>query len=140
MTDEAWKSRVEKDMKLCNEHRVRLDERTISQQKEIDTTDGLLSDLYDYKNDIYRKLTENKANAVTVKDHNELATQVTRLNTEKKFLPYVIMIVSLIGTLVTAIYAVNKLTGGENVGKSRNKVEAHERLPVLRSEMSKDNQ
>lgn len=127
-------------MKACNENRVRLEEHDKAQQKEIDESKSLVSELYDYKNDIYRKITENKANAVTVKDYNELAKSVTQLKTEKKFLPYTVMIISLIGTIISGVYITNKLTRGKYVGKSRSQVEANERLPVLRSEVFEDNQ
>ena len=138
--DENWKRRVEEDMKSCNENRVRLEEHDKAQQKEIDGGQEQLSELYDYKNDIYRKLTENKANAATIKEHHALAKQVTQLKTEKKFLPYVIMIISLISAIVTVIYATNKLTRGDNVRESKNKVEVNERLSVLRSEVPEDSQ
>ena len=140
MTEELWRQRVDADMKSCNEQRVRLEEHDKAQQKEIDISKSELSELYDYKNDIYRKITENKANAATVTDHNELAKQVTQLKTEKKFLPYVVMIVSLIGTIMSGIYITNKLTRGKYVSKSRSPIEVNERLPVLRPEMFKDHQ
>jgi hypothetical protein len=138
LVDEQWKHRVEGDMKTCNEQRVRLEEHDKTQQKEIDESKSLVSELYDYKNDIYRKITENCANAATVKDHNELAKQVTQLKTEKKFFPYVVMIISLIGTIMSGVYIANKLTRGEHVSKSSHTNETHERLPVLRTPMSED--
>jgi hypothetical protein len=139
MVDEQWKHRVDDDMKACNEQRIRLEEHDKTQQKEIDESKSLISDLYDYKNDIYKKITESKGDSVTQKDHNALAKCVTQLKTERKFLPYVIMIVSLIGTIVSCVYMANRLTRGDNVRESRNKVEVNERLPVLRSEMPENN-
>lgn len=138
MTEEHWKNKVDESMKTCNEQRVRLEEHDKAQQKEIDTNSEQLSELYDYKNDIYRKITENKANAVSHYEHSELKTQVTQLRTEKKFLPYVVMIISLIGTIISGIYITNKLTRGTYVGKSSNQNETHERLPVLRTPMFED--
>jgi hypothetical protein len=138
MTDEHWKHKVDESMKACNEQRVRLEEHDKAQQKEIDTNSEQLSDLYDYKNDIYRKLTENRSNAASIKDHNVLVQEVTRLKTEKKFLPYVVMIISLVATIISGIYITNKLTRREHVGKSSNQDATHERLSVLRSEMPKD--
>jgi nitrogen fixation/metabolism regulation signal transduction histidine kinase len=135
MLEADWKARVELDMKHCTENRVRLEEHDKAQQKEIDTASEQLSDLYDYKNDIYRKITEDRANAAKIQDYRELATEVTKLKTEKKFLPYFVMVLTLLITIATAIYSVNKLTRGTDVNKSSNKIEAHERLPVLRSEM-----
>lgn len=140
MADEQWKHKVDEDMKQCNEQRVRLEEHDKTQQKEIDEGKSQLSELYDYKNDIYRKITENKSNSATVRDHNELARQVTQLKTEKKFLPYVVMIISLIGTIISGIYITNKLTRGKYVSKSRSQIEVNERLPVLRSELFEDHQ
>jgi hypothetical protein len=136
--EEHWKQKVDADMKSCNEQRVRLEEHDKAQKKEIDSNKGELSDLYDYKNDIYRKLTENRANAATTNDHNELKDQVTQLRTEKKFIPYVVMIISLIGTILSGVYIMNKLTRGDDVNKSGNKIEINERLSVLRPELSKD--
>jgi hypothetical protein len=138
MIEEHWKNKVEADMKQCNEQRVRLEEHDKAQQKELDADSELISDLYDYKNDIYRKITENKANAVAHRDHHELKIQVTQLRTEKKFLPYVVMIISLIGTIISGIYITNKLTRGTYVGKSSSANETHERLPVLRTPMLED--
>jgi hypothetical protein len=131
-TRHQWNRRVDMDMRACNETRVRLEEHDKAQQKELDSHKKELSELYDYKNDIYRKITENKAVAATVLEHNELKTQVTQLKTEKKFLPYLVMIISLVGTIVSGIYITNKLTRGEDVSKSGNKTEVNERLPVLR--------
>jgi hypothetical protein len=138
--EEEWKLKVEEDMKVCMASRVRLEERDKAQQKDIDEQWKQISDLFDYKNDIYRKITENNASAAKVKDCLELAKAVTVLKTEKKFLPYFVMIITLIVTLASAIYAVNKFTRGEDVNKSRSQNEVNERLPVLRSEMPKDNQ
>lgn len=137
-TKAQWNRRVDIDMRSFNEQRVRLEEHDKAQQKEIDSNKEMLSELYDYKNDIYRKLTENKANAATAKDHNDLVKQVTQLKTEKKFLPYVVMIISLIGTIMSGIYITNKLTRGEHVSKSRSTVETDERLSVLRTPMLKN--
>jgi len=128
---------VDVDMRKYNETRVRLEEHDKAQQKEIDFNKEQLSELYDYKNDIYRKLTESKANSVTPTEFHDLKQKVTELNTEKKFLPYVIMIVSLIGTILSGIVITNKLTRGKHDGKS-DQVETHERLPVLRSDMPKN--
>lgn len=140
MAEDNWKQRVDADMKSCNEQRVRLEEHDKAQQKEIDTNAEQVSELYDYKNDIYRKITENRANAPTVIDHNKLAKEVTQLKTERKFLPYVIMIISLIGTIISGIYITNKLTRGKYVSKSSSPIEVNERLPVLRSELFKDHE
>lgn len=138
--DDDRNRKIDDEMKTCNEIRVRLEEHDKVQQKEIDHTKSEVSELYDYKNDIYRKITENKANAATVKDHNELAKQVTQLKTEKKFLPYVVMIISLIGTIISGVYITNKLTRGKYVGKQCSQIEVNERLPVLRSQLSEDNE
>lgn len=137
-TRDQWNRRVDLDMRSCNETRVRLEEHDKAQQKEIDSNKEEISELYDYKNDIYRKVTENKANAATVTDYNVMKERVTQLQTEKKFLPYVVMIISLIGTIMSGIYITNKFSRGEHVGKSSNKNEAHERLPVLRTPVSKN--
>ncbi len=131
-TRHQWNRRVDVDMRNCNEMRVRLEEHDKSQQKEIDSHKKELSKLYDYKNDIYRKITENKADAATVLQHNDLKHLVTQLKTEKKFLPYLVMVISLIGTIVSGIYITNKLTRGGDVSKSGNTTEIDERLPVLR--------
>ncbi len=137
--DAIWKHKVDADMKSCAESRVRLEEHDKAQQKEIDHTKSQIDDLYDYKNDIYRKITENKANAAEIKEYNELVREVAQLKTEKKFLPYVVMIISLIGTILSGIYITNKLTGGDNVGKSRSSIEINEGLPVLRPKMPENN-
>jgi hypothetical protein len=137
-TRDQWNRRLDIDMRRCNETRVRLEEHDKAQQKELDSHKEELSELYDYKNDIYRKITENRANAATVLAHNRLKEQVAQLQTEKKFLPYVVMIISLIGTIISGIYITNKLTRGEHVGKSGNQNEAHERLPILRTPVSEN--
>jgi GTPase involved in cell partitioning and DNA repair len=140
MQDEAWRARIDADNKKCNEARIRLEEHEKSQQKEINENKELISELYDYKNNIYRKLTVLEVDKVDVKDHNSLAKCVTQLKTEKKFLPYVIMILSLIGTIISVVYMTNKFARGVDIGKSRSQVEVNERLPILRSEVPKDNQ
>lgn len=112
MDNEVWKGKVEEDMKSCFEHRVRLDEKTKSQQKEIDENRSLLSDLYDYKNNTYEKITNIEANKVSYKQYNALSKCVTQLKTEKKFLPWLIMGMSLIASVASVVYVISKLAGG----------------------------
>jgi hypothetical protein len=110
--DEKWKQVVDTDMKVCNEMRVRLEEHDKTQQKEIDESKSQISELYDYKNDIFRKLTTIDANKVSYKEYNALVKCVTQLKTEKKFLPYLVMGISLLASIASVIYVISKLAGG----------------------------
>jgi hypothetical protein len=110
--DEIWKAKVDGENKKCNEARVRLEEHEKAQQKEIDNHETLISDLFDYKNDIYRKITENKANAVTKSDFDEVAESVTQLKTEKKFMPWLFVGISIILSIASVVYVITQLAGG----------------------------
>lgn len=117
--DEKWKQTVDKDMKSYNEMRVRLEEHDKNQEKDIAENKELISDLYDYKNNIYKKLTYLEVEKVSVKDHNALAKCVTQLKTEKKFLPWLVMITSLVVSIASLIFIVSKVTHSDKVKSSK---------------------
>ncbi len=122
--DELWKAKIDGENKNCNEARIRLEEQTKSQQKEIDSQEALISDLFDYKNNIYQKITGLEAQKVGYQNFNALAKCVTQLKTEKKFLPYLVMIVTLIGTIASVIYlASDTKHRGDNGNKPRSQTE-----------------
>ena len=93
---EDWKRSVDKEIRICNAFRVLFDERTKQQQKELDEGKKERLELYDYKNDIYRKLTFMKANQIDPKEFRTLSKCVNTLKTEKKFLPWLGVIISVI--------------------------------------------
>ena len=93
---EDWKKQVDKEIRICNAFRVLFDERTKQQQKELDEGKKERLELYDYKNDIYRKLTFMKASQVDPREFRTLSKCVTTLKTEKKFLPWLGLIISII--------------------------------------------
>lgn len=117
--DEKWKQAVDKDMKSCNEMRVRLEEHDKNQEKDIAENKELISGLYDYKNNIYKKLTYLEVEKVSVKDHNAMAKCVTQLKTEKRFLPWLVMITSLVVSIASLIFIVSKVTHPDKVKSSK---------------------
>lgn len=90
--DEHWKDKIERETRECLKHRVRQDERTNSQQKEIDEHGDLISSLHDYKNKIFQK--------------------ITVLEVEKKFLPWIVMILSAAATVGMFLWTIFKAGGG----------------------------
>lgn len=90
--DEQWKAKVDSENKKCNEARIVLQEHEKSQQKEIDDHSDLISELYDYKNKIFQK--------------------ITVLEVEKKFLPYLVMILSACATIGMFVWTILKAGGG----------------------------
>ena len=96
MPDDDWKRSVDKEIRICNAFRVLFDEKTKQQQKELDEGKKERLELYDYKNDIYRKLTFMKASQVDPREFRTLSKCVNTLKTEKKFLPWLGLIISII--------------------------------------------
>ncbi len=94
MIDDVWKSVVDSDMKRCHESGIRLQEADKHQNEKIDKNEELIDHLYDYKNDTYRKITFMEANQIGRKEFNALSKCVNTLKTEKKFWPWLVMIVS----------------------------------------------
>jgi hypothetical protein len=121
--DEQWKHKIEAETRKCLEDRVRLEEQTKSQQKEIDESWKQISELYDYKNNIFQKITGLEAQKVGHKDFNALAKCVTQLKTERKFLPYLVMIVTLIGTIASVVYLTLDANRGKDADKPRSQTE-----------------
>ncbi len=139
MLEERWKEKVDKDSKTCNEQRVRLEEHDKHQQKDIDEHEKLLSDIYDHKNNIYKKITLIEATKVSKKDYNALAKCVTQLKTEKKFFPWLVMGVSLVAAISSILFITYRVTRGTNVIRQpSSEITIDERLPVLRNKMPKD--
>ncbi len=95
--------KVEEDVGDCNERGIRLDERTQEQERKIGKHGDLISDMYDYKNDIYRKITELRERKVDRETYNKLAKCVTQLKTEKKFIPWAVMIVSALCAIAAVV-------------------------------------
>ncbi len=92
MPDETWKRNVESDMKSCLKHRIKLEENTKSQQKEIDENRDFISELYDYKNKLFQK--------------------ITVLEVQKRFLPWLISILSAAATIGLFLWTIYKSKGG----------------------------
>ncbi len=109
MIDEAWKSVVEADMKRCHEARVRLEEADKHQNEKIDKNEELIDHLYDYKNDTYRKITFMEANQIGRKEFTSLSKCVNTLKAEKKFLPWFVMIFSVLGTIISVAFMLFKM-------------------------------
>ena len=114
--EEPWKDK-------CLEDRVRLEERTTSQQKEIDEQWKQISDLFDYKNSLFNKITGLESQKVGYQNFNALSKCVTQLKTEKKFLPYLVMIVTLIGTIASVVYLTYDANRGKDGDKPRSQIE-----------------
>ncbi len=112
MNDEVWKHKVETDMKACNEVRVRLEENDKHQGEKIDKHEELISNLYDYKNDTYRKITFIEANQIGRKEFNTLSKCVNTLKTERKFWPWLVMIVSAAVAIASIVLRVMGTTQG----------------------------
>jgi hypothetical protein len=116
MIDEVWKHKIEADMKKCNEIRVRLEETDKHQGEKIEKNVELIEHMYDYKNNIYRKITFIEANKVDRKEFDAISKCVNTMKTEKKFLPWVVMIFSVIGTIVSVVYMLLKVAAMANAG------------------------
>jgi hypothetical protein len=106
-----------------DEECIRLEEQSKSQQKEIDEQWKQISDLFDYKNNIIQKITGLESQKVSYQSFNALSKCVTQLKTEKKFLPYVVMIVTLIGTIASVLYLTFDANRGKDGDKPRSQVE-----------------
>ena len=116
MSDEDWKKSVDKEIKFCNEARVRLEEHDKQQQKELDEGKKERLELYDYKNDIYKKLTFMKASQVSPEEFKTLSKCVNSLKTEKKFLPWLGLIISMIvGICMLFSFITSKKTEGTEI-------------------------
>lgn len=101
--DERWQHLVNEDMKKCAEIRVRLEEHDKTQKEDISENKRLIEQLFDYKNDILRKLTFLEVNKVDKGKLDEICKCLTVLKTEKKLIPYVALIISVLvgmGTLI----------------------------------------
>jgi hypothetical protein len=124
---EEWKKMVSADIKQCTEMRILLRESDKYQDEKIAESMRLIEQLFEHKNEILRQLTTLEACQVDQKDvslirkglievkteekvtpeaFDKLAEKVTVLMTEKKFLPYLIMILSAltgVGALVVML-------------------------------------
>ena len=111
--EEKWQGIVNEDMKKCNEARIRLEERDKSQEQNIKESKRLIEQLFDYKNSILTKMTFLEVNKVDIKDMEALRKCVTILKTEKKFMPYIALIISMLvglSVLVTQVLKMFKIT------------------------------
>ncbi len=111
MPDQTWKDKIDKEIKVCYATRATLNEKTKQQQKEIDEGRKERLELYDHKNAANDRLTAMEGGKVDYKTFTALSKCVTTLKTEKKFLPYIAMIVSTLAALGTLIYVIVKLGG-----------------------------
>lgn len=106
--DEKWQENVNRDMKKCNETRVRLEEHDKNQEKDIEENKRLIEQLFDYKNTILRKQTYLEVNKVDQKELDDINKCLTVLKTEKKFMPYAAMIISVVVAIATLVWTVFK--------------------------------
>ncbi len=108
--DEKWQQVVNQDMKKCSEARVRLEEHDKNQGEGIKENKRLIEQLFDYKNSMLRKQTFLEVNKVDEKDIDEVRRAITILKTEKKFLPYIALIISILAGLGTLAWHFLKLS------------------------------
>ena len=110
--DLEWVKSINKDMKECHEIRVRLEEHDKTQQKELDECKKERMELYDHKNAINNRLTAIEGGKVDYKTFNILKQCVATLKAEKKFLPYIVMIISALAGLGALAYVLIRIGGG----------------------------
>jgi hypothetical protein len=79
---------MDEDLQSIQEARIRLEERDMNQTEDIKENKRLIEQLFDYKNSTQRDLTV--------------------LKTEKKFVPYIIMIVSAVIAVASVVWQVLK--------------------------------
>lgn len=134
MPDDKWKQSVNDDIKACTEFRVRLEEHDKSQQRELDKANNEIVELYDHKNAIkdrltivetdkigatvFRKFTNDvavlKSDTINKETFNKLGNRVNGLITEKKFLPWLAVIISVVIGLGTLFMLFSKPVKGDD--------------------------
>ncbi len=69
-------------------------------------------ELYYHKNEIKQKITLLETGKVDYTTFNVLSKCVTQLKAEKKFLPFIVMIISALAGLGSLVYVIVRLGGG----------------------------
>ncbi|MCP4259092.1 MAG: hypothetical protein GY774_16525 [Planctomycetes bacterium] len=112
--DEEWKKSVDDEVKKCNIEKARLQDKDEHQQKEIDLGWKERQDLYTEKNAIKDRVTIVETDKVGSGEFNKLKTCVSNLKillkTERKFLPWIAMIISILAGLATLVFIISRMS------------------------------
>ena len=138
MPDDDWKKSVDKEIRDCNIAKTRLQDKDVQQQKELDTDRREILDLYDEKNEINNRLAIIETGKVNHKAFNELKTCVSNvkilLKTERKFLPWIAMIVSLIAGIGTIVFIVTQMAEGAGTARQIDNSQFHKHEPLFHAD------